>query len=401
VTYPHPCLEPILEKTLGIPLFQEQVMQLAIVAADYTPGEADQLRRDMAAWRRSGRIERHRERLISRMGRKGIQREFAERVFDQIRGFGEYGFPESHAASFALVAYATAWLKRHHPAAFLCALLNAQPMGFYSPATLVEDAKRHGVTVNPVDVQRSDWECTLEPASPDRAVRMGLRYVKGLPEADGKRIVACRQAQPFRSLEDFAARTALDGGVLARLAEAGALEGFHAERRDALWSALGVPRTLGAALELESAEPAAVFTPLDAFDTINWDYAFTGHSARGHPLTPLRETLAQQGLPDAATVRGMPNGRRVRYAGLVICRQRPGTAQGVVFMTLEDETGFVNLVIWERVFQKYEVLAKTQSFLGATGKLQVQSGVTHLVVESLWRPDTAPQPREVASRDFH
>jgi error-prone DNA polymerase len=404
VVYPHAILEPILKKTLGIPLFQEQVMQLAIVAADYTPGEADQLRRDMAAWRKSGRIERHRERLISRMAKKGIQREFAERVFEQIRGFGEYGFPESHAASFALIAYATAWLKRHRPAAFLCGLLNAQPMGFYSPATLVEDAKRHGVAVRAVDIQQSDWDCTLEPESSSGegfAVRMGLRFVKSLHDADGKRIVVYRTLAPFQSIDDVASRAQLNDGILARLAESGAFECFKHERRDALWDALGAERTQPFSLHLASTEPEAEFDPLNPIETVQWDYAFTSHSARGHPLSHLREALSAQRLPDAATIRTMKNGQRVRYAGLVICRQRPGTAKGVVFMTLEDETGFVNLVIWEKVFQEFELIAKTEHFLGVTGKLQVQSGVAHLVTEKLWVPEIDTKPNKTKSRDFH
>ncbi|MCZ6787311.1 MAG: error-prone DNA polymerase, partial [Planctomycetota bacterium] len=228
VAYPHKCLEPVLKKTLGVPLFQEHVMRLAVVAADYTPGEADQLRRDMAAWRRSGRIERHRERLVSRMQKKGIAPEFAERVFEQIRGFGEYGFPESHAASFALIAYATAWLKCHHPDAFTCALLNAQPMGFYSPATIVEDAKRHGLEVRPVDVGRSNWDCTLEEdgAGQYLALRMGLRYVKGLGEAEGLRIVEARSDRPFTDLRDFVLRTGLNQKHLTVLSEGGTLEGL-------------------------------------------------------------------------------------------------------------------------------------------------------------------------------
>jgi error-prone DNA polymerase len=404
VAYPHPCLEPILKKTLGIPLFQEQVMQLAVVAADYTPGEADQLRRDMAAWRKSGRIERHRERLISRMAAKGIQTEFAEKVFEQIRGFGEYGFPESHAASFALIAYATSWLKRHRPSAFLCAMLNAQPMGFYSPATLIEDSKRHGVTVRPIDVRVSAVDCTLESchgSGEGFAVRMGLRYVKGLGAAEADRIVAARDAGPFRSLQDLSDRALIDTSTLTRLAESGALETFTGERRDAIWDALGVERTDGAAFDLSAAEPEPAFAPLHPVEAINWDYAFTGHSTRAHLVAPLRDELARQGLPDAAAVRAMPNGRRVDYAGLVICRQRPGTAKGVVFMTLEDETGFVNLVIWEKVFEEFELIAKTQSFLGVTGKLQVQSGVAHLVAEKLWAPDVSLCPRETKSRDFH
>ncbi len=401
VTYPHPSLEPVLKKTLGIPLFQEQVMQIAIVIADYTPGEADQLRRDMAAWRKSGRMERHRERLISRMMDKGIAREFAERVFEQICGFGEYGFPESHAASFSLIAYATAWLRRHYPAAFVCALLNSQPMGFYSVATLVEDAKRHGVAIRPVDVRHSIRDCTLEPETGSGegfAVRMGLRFVKGVHDADIERIVA---AHPFGTLVEFAERCGLGDGTMARLAEAGALEGFEGERRDALWKVLGYEHKDASRLQLKEHDPEAYFTPLDAMETVRWDYTFTSHSPRGHPLETMREELQKQRLPDAAQVRARPDGRRIRYAGLVISRQRPGTAKGVVFMTLEDETGFVNVVLWEKVFTKFRVLAKTEPFLGVTGKLQVESGVTHLVAQQLWAPKVHVQPHETKSRDFH
>jgi error-prone DNA polymerase len=403
VTYPHPCLEPVLKKTLGIPLFQEQVIKLAMVAADYTPGEADQLRRDMAAWRKSGRIERHRERLIARMMKKGIQREFAERVFEQIKGFGEYGFPESHAASFALIAYATAWLKRHHPAAFLCALLNAQPMGFYSAHTLVEDGKRHGLDVRPVDVLHSDWDCALEPcpgSGEGFAVRMGLRYVKGLRQADAARIVAARRNGRYRSVDELAARAGLERSVLTRLAEGGALRGLQGDRRGALWEALGADNTADA-LPLDLAGPGAVLESLDALQEIDWDYAFTEHSTQGHPLAPLREVLTAQGLPDAASIQQMRNGRRIRYAGMVICRQRPGTARGVLFMTLEDETGLVNLVVWQSILEKYELLAKTQSFLGVTGKLQIESGVIHLVAEELWQPQIKRNPSKTKSRDFH
>jgi error-prone DNA polymerase len=401
VTYPHPSLEPVLKKTLGIPLFQEQVMQIAIVVADYTPGEADQLRRDMAAWRKSGRMERHRERLISRMMDKGIAREFAERVFEQICGFGEYGFPESHAASFSLIAYATAWLRRHYPAAFVCALLNAQPMGFYSVATLVEDSKRHGVEIRPVDVRHSERNCTLESQQSSGegfAVRMGLRFVKGVHDADIERLTA---AHPFATLREFVSRSGLGESALARLAEAGALEGFAEHRRDALWKVLGHERPDANRLQLEAHDPAAHFTPLDAMETVRWDYTFTSHSPRGHPLETMREELQKLRLPDAAQVRGMPDGRQVRYAGLVISRQRPGTAKGVVFMTLEDETGFVNIVLWEKVFTKFRILAKTEPFLGVTGKLQVESGVTHLVARTLWVPQVELRPQETKSRDFH
>jgi error-prone DNA polymerase len=390
VDYPHPSLIPVLEKTKGVPLFQEQVMQLAVVAADYTPGEADQLRRDMAAWRRTGRIEQHKERLVSRMLKKGIAPEFAERVFKQICGFGEYGFPESHAASFALISYAGSYLKCHYPAEFTCSLLNAQPMGFYTPSTIVEDAKRHGVEVRPIDVTRSRWECTIE----EGAVRMGLRYVKGVGEADWCKIEC---ATPFASLDDFTRRTALGDKSLCALAEAGAFDGLGAARRSALWH---VRNFAPMPIPVDTEQPVE-FAELTELEAINWDYQRTRHSARGHPLAPLREELRAQGLPDARTVAAMKDGCRVRYAGLVICRQHPGTASGVTFFTLEDESGLVNLVVWRRVFEKYIVLAKTQTFLGVTGQIQAQDGVVHIVVDELWQPEVSFVPEHGGSRDFH
>jgi len=397
VIYPHACLEPVLAKTLGVPLFQEQVIRLAVVAADYTPGEADQLRRDMAAWRKTGRIERHRDRLVSRMTAKGIAEEFAHRVFEQIRGFGEYGFPESHAASFALIAYATAWMRKHHPDVFACSLLNAQPMGFYSAATIIEDAKRHGVVVLPVDATVSDWDCTMKKGSDP--VLLGLRYVKGLHEAVAKRIVEARAERAFASIDDLVVRAKLDEGSIMRLAESGALTAFEPNRRGALWAAKGAAKLARAAVEAE--EVAASFRDLDDFETIGWDFRTMHLSARAHPLAPLRRQLAAKRLPNAEGVRALPDGTRAHYAGLVICRQRPGTASGVVFMTLEDETGFVNVVVWTKVYEKYRVLVKTASFLGVSGKLQVQDGVTHLIAESFWRPKIERAPADVASRDFH
>ena len=404
VEYPHPSLIPVLEKTLGVPLFQEQVMRLAVVAADYTPGEADQLRRDMAAWHRSGRMERHHERLITRMQAKGIAPEFAERVFEQIRGFGEYGFPESHAASFALIAYATAWLKCHYPAEFACSLLNAQPMGFYMPATIVGDAKRHNVIVRPIDVTISDWDCTMEPCRESAggfAVRMGLRYVKGLRESDWKKIAGARLIAPFKSLDDFVRRSGLDEGALGKLAEAGAYESFGVDRRTALWDIGRLVRARNESLSLPAREVTPAFESLTAFEEVGWDYRTTSHSTRRHPLEPLRPALIEQGLPDARAVANMKNGERIRYAGLVICRQRPGTAGGVVFMTLEDETGFVNVVVWESVFNRYSLLAKTVNFLGITGTLQVEDGIVHLVAEELWEPRLELKPASTPSRDFH
>ena len=421
VEYPHPALRPVLEKTLGVPLFQEQVMKLAVVAADYTPGEADQLRRDMAAWRRSGAIEKHAGKLISRMQANGIAPEFAERVFNQIRGFGEYGFPESHAASFALVAYLTAWLKHHYHDAFTAALLNAWPMGFYAPATIVDDARRHGVAVLPIDVTRSSWLCTLEPAPPGGrwrfAVRMGLRYVKGLPERTGEAITAARAARPLRSVDDLIERVPdLAQDDLVRLAESGALNELppdgalrqrsDSRRRGRLWEALGAARRRGrdAPLPLHTPEPEPGFAPLDQFTAIAWDYAAAEHSTRGHPLEPLRGRLIACSLPAAGEVIAMPNGSAVSYAGLVICRQRPGTAAGVVFMTLEDETGFVNLVVWSKVFRQYRPTILTTSFLGVSGTIQSQHQVVHIIADRFWLPDLPTDDGAgvlIRSHDFH
>jgi error-prone DNA polymerase len=405
VTYPHPSLEPVLKKTLGIPLFQEQVMQLSIVAADYTPGEADQLRRDMAAWRVHGRLDRHRDRLISRMVQKGIKREFAERVFEQIRGFGEYGFPESHAASFALIAWASAWLKHHHPATFLCGLLNAQPMGFYSPSTLIEDAQRHDVAVFPIDVQRSEWDCTLERC-PDSAegfaVRMGLRWIKGFRTELGEKLLAARPRNGFASVEDLARRTGFERSILGRLAESGALGSLRGDRRDALWQARGLHRASDADLHLAERETDPKLESLDWLEEVDWDFRTTRHSTRGHPLAPLRLELSALGLPDARTLNAKPPNSRVQYAGMVINRQRPKTAGGVVFMTLEDETGFVNLVFWAQVFEEYSLLARTLSLMGVRGRLQSENGVQHLVVEQVFEPGLAePFRRRQKSRDFH
>ncbi|CAB1076582.1 DNA polymerase [Alkalispirochaeta odontotermitis] len=405
VVYPHPSLKPVLEKTLGVPLFQEQVIRLAMVAANYSPGEADQLRRDMAAWRRSGRIERHRERLIQRMMAKGIAREFAERVFEQIRGFGEYGFPESHAASFALIAYASAWMKCHYPEVFACALLNAQPMGFYSSASIVNDAKRHGVKVHPANVMHSSWDCTLEPVSqgPCRhAVRIGLRYVKGLGQREWRRIDQFRIERRFTSLADFVARTALNDGVLTRLAEAGALDCFGS-RRSVLWQVKGLIGNRQSIPELEPLEILPAFAELDSFETIDWDYRTMDHSVRGNPLSTLREKLRANKLPDARGVGRMPNGQPVRYAGMVICRQRPGTASGVVFLTLEDETGFVNVVIWNRVFEQNSLIIKSSNFLGVSGTVQKEDQVVHVIAESFWDPQAliGARPASGGSRDFH
>lgn len=427
VEYPHPKLERVLAKTYGVPIFQEQVMKLAIAVADYTPGEADQLRRDMAAWRSSGRIDQHRERLISRMIANGIGPEYAERVFQQIRGFGEYGFPESHAASFALIAWVTAWLRTHQLPAFTCALLNSQPMGFYSPATLVEDARRHGIEVRPIDVRRSEWDCTLEPRTiegggggprpHDRfALRMGLRWIKGFHAADGRQLLAARArkaGQPWRDLDEFVRESALPKRALQLLAEAGALEGFDracrplgdttSTRRDAVWAVRGALARAEDRLPLRAdASPVQpAFARLDHGEAMAWDYRTSLHSTRGHPLELIREHLDRQGIPNAEALEHLADGRKVRYVGLVICRQSPGTASGVTFCTLEDEAGFVNLVIWRQVFERHATLVRTAPILGVDGRIQRAEGVTHLIADALWEPDFELSLEGTRSRDFH
>jgi DNA-directed DNA polymerase III PolC len=312
----------------------------------------------------------------------------------------------SHAASFALIAYATAWLRRHHPAEFACALLDAQPMGFYSVATIVGDARRHGVEMRPVSIPRSGWDCSLEPASTSPgegaalAVRMGLRFVRGLGEGDGRRIVEARSAGPFASVREFADRTGLNARALAALAEAGAFEGIEEARRGALWEARGAARYPRPDLPLVAEERAPAFAPLGPAETVRWDHEASGHSPRGHPLEALRPALAAAGLPDARAVNRLRDGARARYAGLVICRQRPGTASGVVFLSLEDETGFVNVVLWPRVYERFSLLVRTAGFLGIAGRVQAADGVVHLVAESVFDPDVGGDPAEVGSRDF-
>jgi error-prone DNA polymerase len=400
VDYPHPKLERILSKTLGVPIFQEQVMKLAVEAAGYTPGEADQLRRDMGAWRKSGRIEKHRTRMIPRMLAEGIPEEFAERVFSQIRGFGEYGFPESHAASFALLAYVTAWLRCHHHDAFTCAILNAQPMGFYTPATLVEDAKRHGVKVLPIDINKSQWNCTLEVATDtDTAVRMGLRYVKGLGVVERERLES--GDSPYPNLATFVRQTRLHNKGLHALAEAGAFECFDLNRRDAIWQVRSLSRFVQDSLPLEPASSQISFASLASDDQVMWDYRSSQHSTRGHPMRGLRHTLRSRGIHEATRIHDCTHGDELDYVGVVICRQRPGTASGVTFFTLEDETGFVNVVVWKQVFDRHAALAKTAALLGVTGKIQKADGVIHLMAKSLWAPDLALANQTHRSRDFH
>ncbi|MGH8674606.1 MAG: OB-fold nucleic acid binding domain-containing protein, partial [Burkholderiales bacterium] len=374
VTYPSEEVKRVLERTLGVPIFQEQVMQLAIVAAGFTPGEADALRRSMAAWKKKGGLEPFEERLIRGMLERGYPREFAESIYRQILGFGEYGFPESHSASFALLVYVSAWLKHHRPDAFLAALLNSQPMGFYAPAQLVQDARRHDVEVRAADVCVSDWDCTLE----NRAVRLGLRRVGGLSEAAAKRIVVAR---PFRSVAELAQRAVLNRKDLRCLAAAGALQPLAGHRRLAHWLASGAESRPALNVPVENTVPELA-APSEGEEIVA-DYASLGLTLGRHPIALLRERLDRLGLASAQDLRNRSHGSIARAAGLVTCRQRPDTASGVIFVTLEDETGTVNVVVWTNVAERQRSELLTAQLLGVEGRIERDGEVVHLVARRL------------------
>ncbi len=398
VDMPHPSLAPILERTLGVPLFQEQVMQLAITGAGYTGGEADQLRRDMAAWRRNGKLARHRERLLAGFEKTGLTREFGERLYQSIQGFGEYGFPESHAASFALLVYASSWLKVHHPAAFAAALINSQPMGFYSPGTIVKDAERHGVDVLPARVDASDWDCTLEGAGQgDRALRLGLRLVRGLGEEPGRRVEAARRQRAFVSVEDLVSRARLDKRELEALAHAGALVAFGLGRREAMWK-VRAPRERDLFAGQELGDPMPELPEMSRAEQLVLDYESTGVAVGDHAMKVARPHLPR-GTKSARDLNDVPHGTRVSTAGMVICRQRPGTASGVVFVTMEDETGFINLILWPRTFEAMRHVATTSTMLVAHGKVERQGDVIYVVPDRLEPLTLLGVP--AMSRDFH
>jgi error-prone DNA polymerase len=446
----HPRLASILERTLGVPLFQEQVMQIAIVGADYSGGEADQLRRDMAAWKRTGRLLRHRQRLLDGFARNGIDQSFGEALFEQIKGFGEYGFPESHAASFALLVYQSAWLKAFYPAHFLCALLNSQPMGFYSPASLVKDAQKHGVEVRPVCVLASEWDSTLErieaneseraasvplparaatPAGACRsfAVRLGLRMVKGVTQHGAEQLLERRKLiesqalqQSGRQFFDFAdliRQVPLPKLDVEALAEAGAFAALETERRQVLWSARA-PRQLGLFCDVVVSEPKVDLPPLEAIEVLSLDYERVRLSLHDHPLCHLRDSLRRRAVLTTEELARCTKGQKVSVAGLVTARQRPGTASGVVFVTLEDEWGVANLIFYSRVFEAYRSVAQHSPLLLVSGKVERHdpapgsvdrssphqahgiAAIVHLLVESAERLEI-PGPRlKHTSRDF-
>jgi error-prone DNA polymerase len=400
VVYPSEAVKAVLERTLGIPIFQEQVMQLAMVAAGFSPGEADQLRRAMAAWKKKGGLEPFEARLKRGMGERGYTPAFADGVYRQILGFGDYGFPESHSASFALLVYYSAWMKCHHPGAFLAALLNSQPMGFYSPSQLVQDARRHGVEVRPADVAFSQWDCTLEGA----AVRLGLRMVGGLAAAAGGCIVAC---QPCVSVEELAQRASLNRKDLNCLAAAGALRSLAGHRRTAHWVASGIQKD--PPMRIHASEKIPMLTPPSEGEDIVADYRSLGLTLGRHPLALLRDHLKKLDVTRSDQLCLLPHGSRVRAAGLVTCRQRPDTASGVVFVTLEDESGCVNVIVWRDLLERQRRELLVARLLGVAGVLEREGPVVHLIARRLEDHSALlgnlqgdlPGRLAVPSRDFH
>ncbi len=403
VEYPSAQVREVLGRTLGVPIFQEQVIKVAMLAAGFSPGEADQVRRSMAAWRRRGGLEAFEQRLIQGMLERGYTEQFARRIYEQILGFGDYGFPESHAASFALLAYVSAWLKYHEPAAFFAALLNSQPMGFYAPAQLVREAQRQAVEVRPVDVCASQWDCTLEPASgaglasgrwlpdavpsrtgetrPQPALRLGLRVVKGLSRQGGERLLQARGEAGFADVQELACRAALDRKDLRALAVADALRALAGNRHQAAWQVMGVEAPLPLAGGV--AEPAPLLRPPTEGQGILADYASLGLTLGRHPLALLRSRLAREGLLTSAQVLQRESGALVRTAGLVITRQRPSSANSVTFITLEDEAGQINLVVWKRLAERQRSLMLQSRLMGVAGEVQRDGEVVHLVAKRL------------------
>ena len=398
---PYPALQKALERTHGVPIFQEQVMQIAVLAAGFTPGEADALRRSMAAWKRHGNVSQYHDRLVGGMVERGYPLDFAEAIFKQMEGFGEYGFPESHAASFALLVYISCYLKWHEPACFLAAMLNSQPLGFYGPAQLVQDAQRHGVTVRAVDVMHSCWDCTLEGGG----VRLGLRLVSGLTQGVAKRISEQRLQAPFTSTQDLALRCQLDAGDLKALASADAMQSLSGHRRQQVWDAsalLPAPALLqGVPIE----EDDWVLPAAGEGEEVSFDYAAVGLTLRSHPLLLLRESLSQQKLLTAAQMRDYPSGRLVRACGIVTARQQPQTAKGVVFVTLEDESGSVNVIVWKSVREQFRDVVYRARLMAVYGVWQRddESGgqVRHVVAKRLVDMTHLLGDLATTSRDFH
>jgi error-prone DNA polymerase len=408
VHYPSEALKAALQRTLGVPIFQEQVMQIAMLAAGFSADEADSLRRSMAAWKRKGGVHKFYDRIITGMTERGYTQEFAEQIFSQIEGFGEYGFPESHAASFALLVYASCWIKRHEPAIFLAALLNSQPMGFYGPSQLVQDAKRHGVQVRAVDVMHSDWDCTLEQPGDDLrdqatrqpAIRLGLRLVSGLKQTAAERIVLARSKHLFSSTQDLALQANLDAGDLKALASADALASLSGHRRQQVWDASALHAAPALLKEAPIDEDFLELQAASEGEEVVFDYAALGVTLRSHPVALLRPVLARQRFSTAAQLHDLPNGKPARACGLVTMRQQPGSAKGVVFVTLEDESGTVNVIVWKSVKEKQRAPLLQSKLLAVYGQWQREGEVRHLVAQYLVDQSHLLGKLAPTSRDF-
>lgn len=411
VTYPSPAIKQVLKSTLGIPIFQEQVIRLAMVAAGFSGGEADQLRRAMASWGKNGNLMKFQTKLINGMLERGYSRDFAERLFEQIKGFGGYGFPESHSASFALLVYLSAWLKRHHPAAFYCGLLNSQPMGFYTPSQLIQDARRHDITVLPVDINHSDWDhrlimtaqgSTQITSDHQPPLRLGLRIVKSLGQETATRIGAARSQQPFKSPADLARRANLNKKELAALADANALQHFSPHRHQAHWQVMAIepPRPLLQTAD-DQEETEITLPPPSAMAETLADYRSLGLTLGNHPMLLLRDHPELQGCKRYCDLQQTANNRFVRVAGLVTGRQRPGTASGVVFLTLEDETGNINVIVWKNLQERCRQPLLTGKLLLIKGVMECKNEVIHVIAGDIL--DHTPILSELAlkSRDFH
>ncbi|NCF15007.1 MAG: DNA polymerase III subunit alpha [Gammaproteobacteria bacterium] len=401
VDYPSEEVKGVLQRTLGVPIFQEQVMQLAVVAAGFTPGEADRLRRAMAAWKRRGGLGPFEEKLINGMRERGYDEGFARQIFQQILGFGEYGFPESHSASFALLVYVSSWLKCHEPAAFTCALLNSQPMGFYSASQLVQDAQRHDVSIRPVDINHSDWDCSLEADESGAAtLRLGLRLVKGLSEEAGQRIVSERAAGEYTQAQALLERAGLVQRELGVLASSGALQPLSGDRHRARWAVAGAEKPMPLFPNIARYEATPLLQKPTEGQNIVADYRSTGLTLERHPICLLRRHLDRYRYVQAQQLPVLGDGHKVNVAGLVITKQRPGTASGVIFVTLEDETGQINLVLWKQIAEQYRAALLNARLLGVAGELQIEGQVIHVVARQLFDHSDLLGDLSVQSRDF-
>ncbi|MBL8298458.1 MAG: error-prone DNA polymerase [Rhodanobacteraceae bacterium] len=393
-------IEAILERTCGVPIFQEQVMKLVQVVAGFTPGRADQLRRAMGSWKNDGTVEKFQKEIFDGMKEQGYEA-YAEGLFNQIKGFGSYGFPESHSASFALLAYASSYIKCHYPAVFTCALLNSLPMGFYAPAQLIQDTRRHGVEVRPIDVTCSQWHCTLERSNSTLALRLGLCLLKGASEALAANLVKARTQRPFTSVADLVQRAGLNRFESERLAEAGALRQLAGHRHRARWYSAGAERLPPLLAAAQTAELEVTLRPPSTAENVEADYATQGYSLESHPVALVRKELRRQRLSDSRAIRSREHGAPARVAGLVTVRQRPPEAGGVTFVTLEDEYGQINLVVWERIALQYRRELLESSLLRVDGQLQHVDGVCHLVAHKLANLNHLLPQFHTTSRDFH